>query len=270
MGSSESPQELEATACEAACAAGLLLRGRFRRGDLGTPESKGLHDFVTVADREAEAAVVSVLRARHPGHTIMAEEGAPTAARSGYRWIVDPLDGTTNFIHGVTPFAVSVAVEDEAGIVAGAVHDPMHDETFHAWRGGGARLNGSAIHCSSPGSPGEALVATGLPFRELERLPQYLEALEAVLRKTAGLRRAGSAAIDLAHTACGRYDGFFELGLSRWDVAAGILLVREAGGFVTDWLGRDRALETGDIVAGGPALQRWLCGITTVALGGAA
>jgi myo-inositol-1(or 4)-monophosphatase len=265
--SSPSPSALEATACDAARAAGRVLRARFRRGDL-LPESKGLHDFVTEADREAEAAVVSVLRSRHPHHTIMAEEGTPAAARTGYRWIVDPLDGTTNFIHGVTPFAVSVAVEDEAGLVAGAIHDPAHDEMFHTCRGGGARLDGKTIRCTDPPTAGDALIATGFPFRELARLPQYLRAFEDVVRRAAGVRRAGSAAIDLAHTACGRYDGFFELGLSRWDVAAGMLLVREAGGIVTDWRGADRALDTGDIVAAGPTLHRLLLGITESALGG--
>jgi myo-inositol-1(or 4)-monophosphatase len=266
-GAPESPDALEITACDAARAAGRVLSAWFRRSDLDRPESKGLHDFVTVADREAEAAVVSVLRSRHPGHAIMAEEGAPAAARSGYRWIVDPLDGTTNFIHGVTPFAVSVAVEDGDGIVAGAVHDPVHGETFHAHRGGGARLDGSPIRCSSPAGTGDALLATGFPFRELGRLSAYLRAFEAVVRRAAGVRRAGSAAIDLARTACGRYDGFFELGLSRWDVAAGILLVREAGGVVTDWGGEDRALDTGDIVAAGPALHATLVEITVAAIG---
>jgi len=260
------PETLETTSCDAARAAGQVLRARFRRGDLGTPERKGLHDFVTAADREAEQAVVNLLRSRHPEHSIMAEEGTPTALRGTYRWIVDPLDGTTNFIHGVTPFCVSVAVEDGDGIVAGAIHDPIHDETFHAWRGGGARLDGTGIRCSRPTDVAEALVATGLPFRELGRLPQYLQALEAIVRRTAGLRRAGSAAIDLAYTACGRYDGFFELGLSRWDVAAGILIVREAGGVVTDWLGQDRTLDTGDVVAAGPELHRVLLGITRRAL----
>ena len=267
MSVAPSAEALETTACDAARAAGQVLRTWFRRADLGRPESKGLHDFVTVADREAEVAVVSVLRSRYPDHAIMAEEGAPAAARSGYRWIVDPLDGTTNFIHGVTPFAVSVAVEDDDGIVAGAVHDPVEGETFHARRGGGARLDGSTIHCSEPPSAGHALVATGFPFRELSRLPAYLRAFEAVVRRTAGVRRAGSAAIDLARTAGGRYDGFFELGLSRWDVAAGILLVREAGGVVTDWGGRDRALDTGDLVAAGPALHALLVEITGLAIG---
>ena len=258
------PSSLEATACDAARAAGVILRSWFRRRDL-TPESKGLHDFVTAADREAEAAVVSVLKSRHPDHTIMAEEGTPGAQRSGYRWIVDPLDGTTNFIHGVTPFSVSVGVEDDEGLVAGAIFDPTRDEMFHACRTGGARLDGRTIRCSDPPT-GDALIATGFPFRELTRLPQYMRAFEAVVRQAAGVRRAGSAAIDMARTACGRYDGFFELGLSRWDLAAGILIVREAGGWVSDWRGMDRALDTGDIIAAGPTLHRVLVEITRTAL----
>ena len=150
--------------------------------------------------------------------------------------MVDPLDGTTNFIHGVHLRGLGGG-EDPSGLLAGAVFDPFHDELFHAHRGGGARLNGAVIACSRPATLHEALIATGFPFRELSRLHGYLDAFEAFVRTTAGLRRAGSASIDLAYTACGRYDGFFEVGLSRWDIAAGTLLIEEAGGIVTDVAG---------------------------------
>jgi myo-inositol-1(or 4)-monophosphatase len=169
--------------------------------------------------------------------------------------VVDPLDGTTNFLHGIGTFACSVALEDEMGIVAGAIVDPVHEESFHAHRAGGARLNGAPIRCSAAGSLDEALIATGFPFRELHRVGGYLSTLEAFMRSTVGVRRAGSAALDLAHTACGRYDGFWELGLRRWDLAAGVLLVKEAGGIVTGPSGEDGFLDSGDVVAAGPILH---------------
>ncbi len=258
---------LEQAACEAARRAGEVLSSRFRQKAHLIVERKGLHDFVTEVDREAEAAVLEHLHARFPSHAVMAEEGSPLAAASAFRWFVDPLDGTTNFIHGVPVFCASVAVEDSSGLVAGAIHDPVHDELFHARRGGGAWLGDLPIRCSRPSDPGVALVATGFPFRELDRLDSYLEAFERFVRVTAGLRRAGSAALDLAFTACGRYDGFFEIGLSPWDVAAGALLVREAGGIVTDVTGGDSFLATGDIVASGPGLHGTMVAITARSFG---
>jgi myo-inositol-1(or 4)-monophosphatase len=264
------PADLEEAACEAAMAAGDLLRRRFgNRGSLDV-RAKGLHDFVTEADREAEAAIVGLLTRRYPDHAVMAEEGSPAAERAAHRWIVDPLDGTTNFIHGVPVFGVSVAVEDPGGLVAGAIHDPLRRETFHARRGGGARLDGAPIRCSDPANLGEALVATGFPFRELSRLAPYLVAFEAFARTTSGIRRAGAACLDLAYTACGRYDGFWEVGLSRWDIAAGALLVREAGGRVTDVGGGDRFLDSGDIVAAGERLHPAMLDVMRRAFGAAA
>ena len=257
--------EFERVAAEAARAAGRILRRRFAQEQPVAVETKGLHDFVTAVDREAEAAVLGCLRERYPGHAVMAEEGSPEQAAADYRWIVDPLDGTTNFVHGVPTFAVSVALEDPQGLVAGVIHDPIRDETFHAHRGGGARLNGRPIRCSRPAGPHEALIATGFPFRELTRVDRYLRAFEAFIRTTAGLRRAGSASIDLAYTACGRYDGFWEIGLSRWDIAAGVVLVREAGGHVSDVVGGDGFLDTGDIVAAGRGFHPVLLEVTRAA-----
>jgi myo-inositol-1(or 4)-monophosphatase len=258
----------ENAACEAARIAGEGLLAAFRRKDGLTVETKGLHDFVTEADHEAEATIVEYLRGRFPDHEIMAEEGLPDVETSGFRWIVDPLDGTTNFIHGVSTFAVSIALEDSAGLLAAAVHDPFHDETFHAGRGTGARLNGEPIRCSRLTEPHEALIATGFPFRELSRVDEYLKAFEAFIRKAAGIRRAGSASLDLAFTACGRYDGFWEVGLSPWDVAAGALIIREAGGIVTDITGDpDRFLASGEIVAAGPGLHAFMLEITREAFG---
>jgi myo-inositol-1(or 4)-monophosphatase len=258
--------DFESVACEAARAAGRILRQRFRASDPIAVERKGLNDFVTAVDREAEAAVLGHIREHFPGHAILAEESSPlTPEAAGHRWIVDPLDGTTNFIHGVPVFAVSVAVEDREGLVAGAIHDPLRDETFHASRGAGARMNGDRIRCSDPEDMHQALIATGFPFRELTRVAAYLQAFERFIGRTAGLRRAGSAAIDLAYTACGRYDGFWEIGLSPWDVAAGVLIVREAGGRVTDVLGGNSMLRSGDIVAAGAGLHPQLLEVTRAA-----
>ena len=262
-----SPEQFEAVACAAAHQAGGILRRRFRERTPLQVEAKGLHDFVTEVDRQAESAALAYIRAHFPKHAVMSEEASPELPPTGYRWVVDPLDGTTNFIHGVPPFSVSIAVEDEQGLLAGVVHDPFHAETFHAARGRGARLNGDPIRCSRPVSHDEALVATGFPFRELSRLGRYMRAFEACVHRTAGLRRAGSAAIDMAYTACGRYDGFWEVGLSRWDVAAGTLLIREAGGLVTDIMGGETHLDTGDIVAGGPDVHAMLLEITREAFG---
>jgi myo-inositol-1(or 4)-monophosphatase len=252
----------EDVAIEAAHAAGRILRRRFTARAGLTIETKSRHDYVTEVDREAEAAVVAVLRRRTPGHAILAEEGSLGAAEAAHRWIVDPLDGTTNFIHGVPTFAVSIGLEDERGLLAGVVHDPCREETFHATRGQGARLNGSPIACTSLDQLDAALVATGFPFREMSGLPAYLAAFEAFVRATSGIRRAGSASLDLAYTACGRYDGFFEVGLFPWDLAGGALLVTEAGGIVTTVQGGSDVLEQGSIVAAGSRLHAAMLALT--------
>jgi myo-inositol-1(or 4)-monophosphatase len=254
--------DFESTACEAARRGGEVLRRRFREGGRLRVESKGRHDFVTEVDRESESVVVDLLRARFPFHGILAEEGSAQAGSGGLRWVVDPLDGTTNFIHGVAIFSVSVALEGPDGVLAGAIYDPVHGETFHAHRGGGAKLDGRPIRSSTAAALEDALLATGFPFRELRRLDEYLRSFEAFVRSTAGLRRAGSAALDLAHTACGRYDGFWEIGLSRWDIAAGCLIVTEAGGTVTDPSGGGGYLASGDVVAAGAALHPAIVAVT--------
>ena len=259
--------DFEAAAVEAALAGGEVLRRRFREKGRLRVEAKGLHDFVTEVDRESEAAVLSLLARRYPGHAILAEEGAPSTAAAGLRWIVDPLDGTTNFIHKVPTFCVSVALEDASGLLAGAIFDPVHGETFRARRGGGAWLGADRIACSRPAGADEALLATGFPFRELGRLDRYLRSFEAFARMAAGIRRAGSAALDLAFTACGRYDGFWEIGLSPWDMAAGALLVREAGGIVTDVAGGPGFLAGGSILAAGPDLHPAMLEVTRSAFG---
>ena len=252
---------LEQVAIDAALRAGRLLSESFRAGNLNV-ETKGVHDFVTEIDRAAERLVLETIRSAFPDHDIMAEESSPeaTSGNSDHRWIVDPLDGTTNFIHGVPTFAVSVAVADREGVSAGAVYDPVHRELFHAARGRGAFSDGKPIRVSTPEFD-EALIATGFPFRSLDRVDQYLDTFKQFIGRTAGVRRAGAAAIDLAYTACGRYDGFWEFGLSPWDLAAGTLLIQEAGGKVSDFSGGGDYLG-GDVVAASPRIHERMLELT--------
>ncbi len=228
---------------------------------------KGRNDFVTIVDREAESAIVRIVRERFPDHAILAEESPPSEGRPGYRWHIDPLDGTTNFIHGYPLFAVSVGFEDPQGMRAAAILDPVRDEMFTAARGHGAFLNGESIRASSVESLSQSLVVTGIPFRSLARIDEYLASFRAMILGASGIRRDGSAALNLAYVACGRYDGFWEMSLSPWDVAAGSLIVREAGGLVTDFGGGDRHIETGDIIAANPHVHATILRIVRDAFG---
>jgi myo-inositol-1(or 4)-monophosphatase len=252
----------ELSAITAAREAGGILRERFREVRPLAVERKGLHDFVTEVDRASEAAVVARLTGDHPDVAVQAEEGSPDADRAALRWIIDPLDGTTNFIHGIPTFAVSIALHDDDGLAVGVVYDPVHDELFHARRGGGAHRNGDPLAASAKTDLHHALIATGFPFRIFDRLDGYVAALRAFMTGTSGIRRAGSAALDLVHTAAARYDGFFEVGLAPWDLAAGALIVAEAGGVVTDCGGGDAFLDRGEILAAGPDLHAAMLEIT--------
>jgi len=242
--------------CVASARAGgrVLLDHWARRGSFAVRE-KGRNDFVTVADRQAEDAIVRLVRSRFPDHSIVAEESAPTEGTLGFRWYIDPLDGTTNYIHGYPLFGVSVGLADAQGMRAAVVFDPVRDEMFTAARAQGAFLNGRPIRVSRPGKLTQSLLVTGIPFRSVDRLEQYLASFRAFMLGSAGIRRDGSAALDLAYVACGRYDGFWEMGLSSWDVAAGSLIVAEAGGVVTDFQGRAGYIETGDILAASPDIH---------------
>jgi myo-inositol-1(or 4)-monophosphatase len=242
------------TALEAARLGGEILRRHLEGApDLAVTE-KGRNDYVTRADREAEEAVVSLIRSRHPEHGFRAEE-SPASPGTGAEWIIDPLDGTTNFIHRYPFFATSVAVRAEGVLQAGAVYDPVRDEMFAAARGWGATLNGSPIRISGCPDLSGALLVTGFPFRSLAALPRFLDSLERLIRASSGVRRDGSAALDCCYVACGRYDGFWECALSAWDIAAGALIIREAGGVVTDFEGADGFLDSGDIVASSPGMH---------------
>jgi len=241
--------------CAAAAQAGAeVLRERFGRPR--TIDKKGVIDLVTDADRASEEAVLAVLRARFPGAAVLAEEsGASGAGTGGLRLVVDPLDGTTNYAHGVPHFAVTVAASDAVGLLAGATADPLRGELFLARRGGGATLAGRALRHSGCQALGEALLVTGFPYDVHLEHEALLRLFGAFVTRAQGVRRYGSAALDLAWVACGRLDGFWEAKLKPWDLAAGILLGREAGAAVTDLEGGDRILETGGVVAAPPALH---------------
>lgn len=219
---------------------------------------KGKNDVVTRADRESEEAIVGTIRRRFPEHSILAEEGGASGGEADYQWIVDPLDGTSNFLQGLPIYAVSVACRHGDEIVAGVILDPQGGNSFNAARGAGATWNGAPMAVSDrPGLSG-GFVATGYPFRSKATLDLYLGAFREVFQHVRSLRRCGAAALDLAYTAAGVYDGFFEFRLSAWDIAAGALLIREAGGSVTDLDGGERFLDTGSVIAGGAAVHREL------------
>lgn len=225
------------TAVEAARRAAAVIRDQ--AGSRNDVRAKGRNDFVTETDENAQVAAVETLRTAFPDDVVLAEEGSePGSIPSvveGRRWIVDPLDGTTNFMHQVPPYAVSVALQEEDAIVAGVVLDVSHEELFTAVAGHGLQVNGRPAEVSRTETFGEALLATGFPYRRFEHTDVYLDVLADILRTARGVRRHGSAAVDLAWLACGRFDGFFETGLQAWDAAAGALLVREGGGRVTDY-----------------------------------
>ena len=222
-------------------------------------EEKGTADFVSAVDRAAEERIGAIVRERFPDAAILGEELSPTArAENGLMFLVDPLDGTTNFLHGYPEFAVSIAAQSDGELLAGAVLNVSTRELFTATVRGGAYCNGERISVSSTDNPARALIGTGFPFRQIGELSQYMREFDLIARRTAGVRRAGSAALDLADVAAGRFDGFWELTLSPWDVAAGILLIREAGGVVTDLEGTPAIPHFGGYVAGNPAIHAWL------------
>lgn len=214
---------------------------------------KRRNDFVSEVDRDAEAAIIDVLHTAYPDHGIIGEEHGESFKGAEYTWIIDPLDGTTNFLHGIPHFAVSIAVKYRNRLEHGVIIDPVRNEEFVASRGAGAQLNGRRLRVSTRHRLQDALLATGIPFKDVEtRLTPYMAMLEAFTRQCRGIRRAGSAALDLAYVAAGRADGFWELGLSPWDMAAGALLILEAGGLVSDFYGEERYLDNGNIVAANP------------------
>jgi myo-inositol-1(or 4)-monophosphatase len=216
--------------------------------------AKRQNDFVTRVDHAAEEAVLDVVRKAYPDHAILAEESGAAPGSAEYEWVIDPLDGTTNFIHGFPQYCVSIAIRHRGALAHGVVYDPNRNELFTASKGGGAFLNDRRIRVSKCIRLGESLVGTGFPFREGARIDLYSNQLKNIMQKTAGVRRAGAAALDLAYVACGRLDAFWELGLSPWDMAAGALLIQEAGGLVADLGGEDGYMKSGEIVCATPKI----------------
>ena len=221
-----------------------------------TVSLKQQSDYVTEVDRAAENAIIETIREAYPGHAILAEESGSSAPDEGseYQWIIDPLDGTTNFIHGFPQYAVSIGFAHKGVMNQAVVYDTVRNELFTASKGGGAFLNDKRIRVSKSVKLAEALIGTGFPYRMFDHAEAYMAIFRELTQKTAGLRRPGAASIDLAYVACGRTDGFFEFGLSPWDMAAGTLLISEAGGLVSDLAGEANYLATGNIVAGNPKI----------------
>lgn len=214
---------------------------------------KDVNDFVSEVDKQSEREIIQALRRAYPDHAILGEESGKHGDEAAeYQWVIDPLDGTTNFLYGLPHFAVSIGLKHRGRLFLGVVYDPMRDEMFAAVRGEGATLNNRRIRVSSRLSLENALLATGVPFRANQDLNLYLETLRVLVPNTAGVRRFGSAALDLAWVACGRYDGFWELGLQEWDLAAGAVIIQEAGGLVGDLQGGSEHLNTGNLLAASP------------------
>lgn len=249
---------LDASVAAARVAADYIRSRETDRAGLDVRE-KQASDFVSEVDTGAEARIREVLDRLVPGAQVVGEELSPKASTSGETvFVVDPLDGTTNFLHGFPAYSVSIGAMSEGKVVAGVVLDVPHGELFTATAGGGAFRDGQEMRVSTVRTPARALVGTGFPFKNLEFLADYLRQFERITRAQAGLRRAGSAALDLASVACGRFDAFWELRLAPWDIAAGLLLVREAGGRVTDLEGRDIVPASGPVVASNGLLHQWL------------
>ncbi len=242
----------------------VLKAGRGLARDFGEVENlqvslKGPGDFVSAADRRSEEILIAELKKARPDYAFLAEESGTTAgADKNHRWIIDPLDGTMNFLHGIPIFAISVGLEREGVMVAGVIYNPVLNELYVAERGSGAFLNDRRLRVARRSQLADCVIATGIPRLNQPGQEAFLKELQVVMGRVAGVRRTGSAAMDLAWTASGRFDGYWQHGLSAWDIAAGIVIAREAGAFVTDTGGGETAMETGSIAAGNEAVHRGL------------
>ncbi len=248
------------TAIKAARKAGSIINRASLDLDLVRVTAKGRSDFVTEVDRNAEAAIIEILRTAYPAHAIVAEESGASekAGTAEYVWIIDPLDGTTNFIHGFPQYAVSIGLQQRGQITQAVVFDPTRNELFTASRGRGAFVNDRRMRVSRRTELRDSLIGTGFPFRQIEHLDEYVRMFKRITEETAGIRRPGAATLDLAYVGAGRLDGFWEFGLSPWDMAAGSLLIVEAGGFVSDFDGEAGFLQGGQIVCGNPRVHAQL------------
>lgn len=241
-------------AIRAARAAGQTIYRAMDHMDERKITNKSHNDYVSDVDQQAEQDIIQIIKRAYPTHAILAEESGQ-ADGDDYTWIIDPLDGTTNYLHGFPQFSVSIAVQHKGRLEHAVIYDPLKDEMFTASRGEGALLNNRRLRVTPIKKLNGALIGTGIPFRDQRYMDNYLQMLKALSKDAAGIRRAGSAALDLAYVAAGRLDGFWELGLMPWDMAAGILLITEAGGVVTDLDGSDGYLETGNLLTANPKLH---------------
>lgn len=242
-------QELTLQVCEIARTTGSFMAEERKTFDDSKIEVKGVHDLVSYVDKTAEIRIVEALQTLIPDAGFIAEEGTNDKRGERFNWVIDPLDGTTNYIHGLPIYSVSIALLENNELVSGVVYEVGHDECFYAWKGGGAFLNGKSIRVSTRSEIGNALLATGFPYSDFSRLDAYVEMFKWAMTSARGVRRLGSAAADLAYVACGRFDAFWEYDLKPWDVAAGALLVAEAGGKVSDYKGGSDYLFGKEIVA---------------------
>ena len=242
-------QQLCLITCDIARKAGKFMAEERKKFDPSKIESKGLHDLVSYVDKESEKLIIAELLKLLPESGFIAEEGTNTKVGEQYNWIIDPLDGTTNYIQGVPIYAVSIGLQKDNELVLGVVYEVGRDECFYAWKEGGAYLNGEPIEVSKRDNIQEALLATGFPYNDFSKLNEYMEFLEWTMKNARGVRRLGSAATDMAYVACGRFDAFWEYNLKPWDVAAGAVIVKEAGGIVTDYNGGTDFLFGREIVA---------------------
>ena len=236
--------------------AGHFIGGEAAKFNTEAVEYKGVNNVVSYVDKQAELFLVEKLGALLPEAGFITEEDTVVSDRSKeWVWIIDPLDGTANFVHGLPMYSVSVGLMHNGKMVVGVVYHVSPDQCYYAWKDGGAFCNGNPIHVSKSNTLGESLLATGFPYYEFSKMPEYLDVLQHLMRVTHGLRRFGSAAIDLALVASGKFDGFYEYNLNSWDMAAGILLVQEAGGIVSDFSGGDNFLFGGDVIASNPFIH---------------
>jgi myo-inositol-1(or 4)-monophosphatase len=244
-------------AIRAARSAGdLILRSSDNIGQLNI-DQKGKNDYASEVDRAAEREIINIIRTAYPDHAILAEESGQHAGND-FVWVIDPLDGTTNFLHGFPQYAVSIALKYRGKLEVAVIYDPLRDELFTAKRGGGAMLNSRRLRVTNQTSMKGALIGTGFPFKTDLHLDAYIGMFKAITTEAAGIRRAGAAALDLAYVAAGRLDGFWEIGVMEWDMAAGILLIKEAGGVVTDFSFNDNYLASGNVIAGSPKMHQML------------
>jgi len=231
--------------------------------DIRKTEKKGLNDFVSYVDKGSEKMIIERLGKLIPEAGFIAEEGTSKKVGPRYNWVIDPLDGTTNFLHGFHPYAISIGLMDYDEVIAGVVYEVGGNEVFSAWEKGGAWLNGSRIYVSKAEKLSDSLVATGFPYNDFDRIDSYMKCLTYLCQNTHGIRRLGSAAIDLAYVACGRFEVFYEYGLHHWDIAAGMLIVREAGGRVSDFSGNEKNLKGEEFIAGNSNVFSEILGIVS-------